>query len=1034
VVKPTIDVDVNTSAINSLIELVEKYRSALEEANKLLKQNFEYTKQTVDAQKDLNRSAERRTYTPRQPKEDPTAPIWTTQDRGPTVEKDPKTGQFRRYSGTSWKWSAPKDSGSTGQFQTAWAAPPPKGSLSDLDRLAWGAAKDSGSTGRFKAEEIKATRSIEKLLKSNDKWSETFYQMFQSGRFGQNILRGILSGNFAKMLGGFGALGAAGAAVQSLAATGADQRLRAQYIGGDIGKMRSAEIELARFGPVRPGLEAARTAKSMIGPEFAAYTFMGFTEKELRSMDPADLYAELLVRAQKKLKGLTPQAMGNIFEAQGLGTVLPGGIGQATQLIGMSPEETAQAKEAVRVNAKYLESTDAQMKALTDLTATFNLAGTAIQTHFMNKLAELAPAIDSFIKNQLHMVFEGPEAKPITKENLGKESIWKDLFGPESSVGKLLSDPHIWGPPAKEPTFHEPRNNPPLESSIQDSAAIAESDGGVFGGMTRVGIFTPKIEKLNKEVVDTTKSLNEFNEQLKTGFNILSGRRYEEGGTPLIYMRGTRALPGFGTSGIGPSGLGPGTGGVGGGADIGGGVTTGNGTTTKDYVPGTSGIGPSGLGPGTGGVGGGAVPGISGGVKGGGIGGATATKTPGADIAASTAVDEAIRSTAKSAGMDPAHWKAIAGIESSFDPNVVNQYGYGGLYQMGKKEWATYGEGKNIRDPQANAEAAARLATHNIELFRKAKGRDPNADEIYLMHQQGPEFYTDPGSIPARHLMTNIPKGSSLAKLGRVPTLSEFETYWSQRVEQGAAKYAKPGTSGQFAGAGGSSGGGGATGSFDSNIAPNVAFGATNITKTTGYGGELGKMTGLRAENPKDREKINAYLREAGVQPPYDSATIAWCAAMVNAELAHEGVRGTGALSVESFKEWGRAEKASQAQIGDIMITKSGSHVGRFEGMDPKTGLAKFYAGNEADPEETTKPPGLPGYPRRQWGRVNEREVDPNQFEFRGRSEDTSTKSHIGDMSMYQQNPGVRLHVNNPAGMDIVAQSAMLGTGQGNYG
>ena len=134
------------------------------------------------------------------------------------------------------------------------------------------------------------------------------------------------------------------------------------------------------------------------------------------------------------------------------------------------------------------------------------------------------------------------------------------------------------------------------------------------------------------------------------------------------------------------------------------------------------------------------------------------------------------------------------------------------------------------------------------------------------------------------------------------------------------------------------------------------------------FGSELGRFTGLRADNPEDR-KINAYMKEAGISDPYNSETIAWCAAWLNSQLAHEGVKGSGGLGVNLFREWGKAEKATQAHIGDVMIAKGGSHVGRFEGMDPKTGLAKFYAGNEGTPDQTSRPSGLPGFPRSQWVR-----------------------------------------------------------------
>jgi hypothetical protein len=240
-------------------------------------------------------------------------------------------------------------------------------------------------------------------------------------------------------------------------------------------------------------------------------------------------------------------------------------------------------------------------------------------------------------------------------------------------------------------------------------------------------------------------------------------------------------------------------------------------------------------------------------------------------------------------------------------------------------------------------------------------------------------------------------------------------------------------------------------------------IGASDIAKITGYGAELGKMKGLRAENPKDREKINAYMKEAGIKEPYTAESIAWCAAWLNAQLAHEGVKGSGGLGVDSFRKWGKAEAAADAKAGDVMIAKGGSHVGRFEGWDKKTGMAKFYAGNEATPDQKSRPVNtIPGYPRSQWGKVGEREVDPSQFEFRGlnkedvmaakslepksnrpqhpssaasasRSDPYGKTPHIGDMSQYHADASPNVTIFNKSGSNYNLQTASLGAAQGNF-
>ena len=152
------------------------------------------------------------------------------------------------------------------------------------------------------------------------------------------------------------------------------------------------------------------------------------------------------------------------------------------------------------------------------------------------------------------------------------------------------------------------------------------------------------------------------------------------------------------------------------------------------------------------------------------------------------------------------------------------------------------------------------------------------------------------------------------------------------------------------------------------------------------------------------------------------------------------------------------------------MITKGGSHVGRFEGMDPKTGLAKFYAGNESNRDEGPNPYGVGIH--HGWGKVGEREVDPNQFIFRGATDEmiaaskrnemknqvagyvpkdkpakevqnfqqpsrpgsTGKMPSMNDASLFQHmDKGNHLTIFNKSGSDINLQTAMLGTAKGNF-
>ena len=295
--------------------------------------------------------------------------------------------------------------------------------------------------------------------------------------------------------------------------------------------------------------------------------------------------------------------------------------------------------------------------------------------------------------------------------------------------------------------------------------------GGGGEGRRLVVEQNQQIKELNANSEDQNEQMRQLTEEMRTLNQSIAGPGGGAGGSGA--GGGPIQIPGGGGGGGGGGGIFNRLfGGGGGGGFAGGGGSAGGG-------------------------------GASGGWGGGGVG-AGLPSTGGGDIAAKGDVDAAIKATAGKAGMDPAHWKAIADIELSLNPSIKNKFGYQGLYQMGGPEWAKYGGGKNWADPMANAQGAAALATHNAAIFRRAKGRDPTPAETYLMHQQGAGFYTG-ANIPTSHLMGNLPP--SLKRLGRAPTHAEFEQGWTDEVNRRAAKYAVDG-------GGGSSGGGGATGSW----------------------------------------------------------------------------------------------------------------------------------------------------------------------------------------------------------------------------
>jgi Transglycosylase SLT domain len=96
---------------------------------------------------------------------------------------------------------------------------------------------------------------------------------------------------------------------------------------------------------------------------------------------------------------------------------------------------------------------------------------------------------------------------------------------------------------------------------------------------------------------------------------------------------------------------------------------------------------------------------------------------------------EEIKRAADAFGLDSNFMKAVAKIESGFDPKQRTG-SYIGLFQLSKEEFNKFGSGQ-IRDPRDNAVAAAyKVITEGI-LFEWVTHRTPTQSDLYLIHQQG---------------------------------------------------------------------------------------------------------------------------------------------------------------------------------------------------------------------------------------------------------------------------------------------------------
>jgi hypothetical protein len=109
---------------------------------------------------------------------------------------------------------------------------------------------------------------------------------------------------------------------------------------------------------------------------------------------------------------------------------------------------------------------------------------------------------------------------------------------------------------------------------------------------------------------------------------------------------------------------------------------------------------------------------------------------------------EEIKRASDAFGLDFNFMKAVAKIESGFDPKQRTG-SYIGLFQLSKYEFGKFGSGE-ILNPRDNAVAAAyKVITEGI-LFEWVTHRKPTLSDLYLIHQQGWEGAAEHISQPNR--------------------------------------------------------------------------------------------------------------------------------------------------------------------------------------------------------------------------------------------------------------------------------------------
>jgi hypothetical protein len=116
-------------------------------------------------------------------------------------------------------------------------------------------------------------------------------------------------------------------------------------------------------------------------------------------------------------------------------------------------------------------------------------------------------------------------------------------------------------------------------------------------------------------------------------------------------------------------------------------------------------------------------------------------------ISRGTPVEE-IKQVANVFGLDFNFMRAVAKIESDFDPKQRTG-SYIGLYQLSNAEFEKYGSG-DIRDARDNAVAAAYKFMTEAILFEISTHRKATLADLYLIHQQGVQGAAEHVSHPER--------------------------------------------------------------------------------------------------------------------------------------------------------------------------------------------------------------------------------------------------------------------------------------------
>ena len=184
------------------------------------------------------------------------------------------------------------------------------------------------------------------------------------------------------------------------------------------------------------------------------------------------------------------------------------------------------------------------------------------------------------------------------------------------------------------------------------------------------------------------------------------------------------------------------------------------------------------------------------------------------DVPVGSPVEE-IKRASEAFGLDFNFMKAVAKIESDFDPKQRTG-SYVGLFQLSNREFAEYGAG-DILNARDNAIAAAYKFVTSATLFELNTHKKATISDLYLIHQQGTqgaeEHVNHPDSIAWKSMCaTDEGKqkgekwckraiwGNTLPEIKHVwktvdnLTSGAFVKMWQQRVDRYYTRYSETAT------------------------------------------------------------------------------------------------------------------------------------------------------------------------------------------------------------------------------------------------